>query len=330
MRREKIAVGWLTAVVAVGFCPSPVRAVGPRVALKPLLRQKFDLGAARDAGTRYFDMATTFVDFGLDGKKGDKKTLRVKLKCVSVGDAEGAGDQYTCKRFTYEKPDGTLVSLPALDGWTYTFKKTTSELDENGWVFGIDHTKFEGLKDSDGEALEAIDSYLIYNTFIDFHAFCDDFATPVADGKGIQDLAKIGQKIVHASAHSKPPVDLGGTIKKGSYFKNGEITLAFKAVSLVGRTPCAVVEFDSGASSFKMLIEPMAGMEVKTVGSSHYFGDIHLDLKSKWPRRVDMREWVISESRVPMPGKKKPTKMHSVTERQTVIKAVKKKAYAKD
>ena len=90
------------------------------------------------------------------------------------------------------------------------------------------------------------------------------------------------------------------------------------------------MEFDSGASSFQMLMEPMPNMEMRTVGASHYFGDIYVDLASKWPRKVEMRELVISETKMPMPGRKTSKTFNIIHERQSLIKAVTKEAYERD
>ena len=92
----------------------------------------------------------------------------------------------------------------------------------------IDHARFEGLTDSTGASLPPDKSYFIYNAFIDFHSICDVFGQPVGDGNGIQNLVRIGQRIVHAAAFSKGPVNLGSNVAEGSYFQNGEITLEFK------------------------------------------------------------------------------------------------------
>ena len=55
-------------------------------------------------------------------------------------------------------------------------------------MFGIDHAKFENLVDANGQPLPVDKAYYVYNAFIDFHAFCNVFAEPMAGGKGIQDL----------------------------------------------------------------------------------------------------------------------------------------------
>jgi hypothetical protein len=65
-------------------------------------------------------------------------------------------------------------------------------------------------------------------------------------------LKKIGDKIVHAAAFSEPKLNLAG-----SFFKNGEITLEFKGLSRVNGKSCALIGYDSGESSFKMVVNPI-------------------------------------------------------------------------
>ncbi len=331
MKRSMISMGLYAIVTVACLGASPVCAGDePSPALASALGQEVFLGGSRAPGTRYYDMETSLTHFAADGTRGDKDTYRIKLLCEPLGDFADEGARYTCKQFVYIKPNGDEVSIPALEGWTYTFKMTETGIDEKGQVFGIDHTKFQGLTDSNGAALQSDKSYIIYNTFIDFHGFCDLFAAPARDGKGVQHLTRLGQSVVLDASHSTPPVNLGVHIKEGSYFKNGQITLALKGLSLVDDAPCAIVEFDSGDSSFMMLMEPMPGMVVKTLGGSHYFGDIYIDLATFWPRKVVMRELVICETNVPMPGGAAPTKIAATIERQSVIKSVTREAYESD
>jgi hypothetical protein len=328
MMKSSMPAACLIAVVALGIPAAD--ADEPIARLKSTLAQPFDFNQPRTAGTVCFHMTTTWIDFRPDGARGDAETYSVKLMCVSPKNAAQAGLQYTCKRFDYTGPDGARVSIPALEGWSYTFKETDSGIDERGQVFGIDHAKFENLTDSAGSPLEPSRAYLIYNTFIDFHGFCDLFARPTAEGRGIQHLTRIGQKIVHDAANSKAPTNLVGNIKEGSHFKNGEITMELKGLSIVNDAPCAILEVDSGKSSFRMLMEPMPGMRVDTVGSSHYFGNLYVDLASRWTRKVELREWVASRTTVPMPGGAEPTVIDSIKERQTLIRSVSKKAFESD
>ncbi len=324
MRCKEIRVALFALTVSAGFGHTPARADERASGLKSVLTRNFDLGKRRSPGTRYFTMVTTWVSFEPDGKRGEAETYRAKLKCVSQGEA-AAGYRYTCKRFIYVKPDGTQVSIPALEGWTYTSRTTETGLDEKGYVFGIDHARFQQLTDDNGKLLGPDKSYLIYNSFIDFHGSCDHFAILVAEGQGIQHLTRIGQRIVHASAHSKAPVNLGRDIKEGSFFRNGEITLMLKGLGIIDDAPCAIVGFDSGVASFEMLMEPTPGLEVKGVGASHYFGDIYVDLASRWTRKVAMGELVISQTKVPMPGTAATMTIDSIQERKTSSKQLQRK-----
>jgi len=48
-----------------------------------------------------------------------------------------------------------------------------------------------------------------------------------------------------------------------------------------------------------MIMKPMPNMEVKTRGSSHYFGDIYKDLKGGWIQKASLHEFVVSQTQVP-------------------------------
>ena len=283
-----------------------------------ILRQTFDFGVARAPAPQLFDMETVVLTYAPDGKRVNTDVLKLQLKCMPARATGKDADEYTCIRFAVKFGNAPEVTVPAITDWTYSYKVTATGMDEKGQVFGIDHAKFEKLLDSNGQPLPVDKAYYVYNAFIDFHGFCNAFAEPTTGGKGIQDLKRIGDKIVHAAAFTEPPVNLGSGIKEGSTFKNGEVTLELKGLSIVDRVPCAIVAFDSGQSSFQMLLNPMPNMEVRAVGASHYKGDIHIDLASRWPRKVTMDELVVAESTVPM----LPNKMTAVIERNTLIRNV--------
>lgn len=279
------------------------------------LQQEFDLAGERSPETQYYFMETKIVHFALDGKRTGIDTYKLWLECIPASLSGKEGDEYICRRFTVQKGTESPSSIRALDGWSYIFK---GDLDEKGQVFGIDHSRFENLETEDGNPLQPGTAYFVYNTFIDYHAFCNEFAERTDEGNGIQNLKTIGEKIVHASAFSEPPINLGSNVAEGSTFKNGEITLEFKGISLVDGRPCSVVAFDSGESSFNMIMQPTPEMEIKSVGSSHYEGDLFIDLKSNWVRKVIMGETVVAEVTLPMP----PHKLNSVIERRTIIQSV--------
>ena len=280
-----------------------------------MLTQPFDLAGERAPEERYYHMETKVLQYALDGKRTGADVYHLKLKCVPAVLSGKDSDVYTCQEITMQKQGAVPVTVPALANWSYLFTPNAEGIDEKGQLFSIDHSKFENLVDSSGNPLTPDTAYMVYNTFIDFHSFCDVFARPPRDGAGIQDLKTVGQKIVHAAAFSKVPVNLGSNVDEGSYFTNGEITLEFKGLSRVDGKTCAIVAFDSGESSFNMRLQPMPGMNIETMGSSHYFGDIYIDMESKWVQKAHMAEFVVTEVRLPMP----PNKLNTVIERDVTI-----------
>ena len=303
-----------TLALAIICNPISLAAGAPKKADDAILRQTFDFAAPRSGDAQSFEMETRVITYAPDGKRVNTDVLRLALACTPGPDA----DRYTCKKFTVQFGNAPEVAVPAVENWSYSFKRTVAGTDEKGQVFGIDHAKFEKLVDANGQPLPADKAYYVYNAFIDFHGFCNVFAEPTVGGKGIQDLKSIGQKIVHAAAFTEPPVNLGSNIAKGSTFKNGEVTLELKGLSLVDDAACAIVAFDSGQSSFQMVINPTPNMEVRAVGASHYKGDLYIDLASRWVRKVTMDELVVAESTVPM----LPNKVNAVIERNTVIRNI--------
>jgi hypothetical protein len=169
-------------------------------------------------------------------------------------------------------------------------------------------------------------AYQVYNAFIDFHSFTEIFAKPTDEGGGIQDLKRIGDKIVHASAFTEPPVNLGNLILPGSTFKNGEVTLEFKGLGIRDEAACALIGFESGESAFRMLMKPMPDMEIQAVGRSHYAGDLYLELDTRWVRRVDMTETVITEVTLPT----SPKKINEVIERKLLIRTLTREEFEND
>lgn len=266
------------------------------------LNGPFDLAGELKPEVRYYIQESAVVRMGVDGKRISSETFTLKLKCVPAVLSGKGGDEYTCAEMRIRSADGTTAAIPALAGWTYVFKSMASGLDDQGQVFGIPHAKFEGLVDSRGAALSAIASYPVYNSFIDFHGFNDVFARPIPSGKGIQDLKTIGQGIIHSAAGTEPPVNLGKGIKKGSFFKNGEVVLVLKGLGLVDGAACAVIGFDSGESTLKMIMPMTADKDIVTVGGSDYLGDIYVDLATRWVRKVTLDEFVLTETSLPAMG----------------------------
>jgi hypothetical protein len=255
-----------------------------------------------------FIMQSQLWKIGPDGKRIDTTTYTVHLRSTPVSD----GDEFTCVRFAIQFGKKNETSIPSLAGWKYIYRNTENYRDEKGQVLGIDHTPFENLKDSLAKPLSPENAYMTYNVFVDFHTMFV-FAEKTPAGKGIQDLHHVGEKIVHNSAYSTPPVNLGKDIKEGSEFRNGEITLEFKGLGIINKKSCALLGYDSGASSFTMLMQYTPTMELTTVGSSHYWGDIYKDLQSGWIQQATLHEWVVSETLMGT------NKVHSVIERSILI-----------
>ena len=167
---------------------------------------------------------------------------------------------------------------------------------DKGPVFGIPHEPFESLTDSTGNKLAPDIRYAIYNNFIDFHTFNDVFSRPMKFGKGIEFLKNPGDKVVHPSALKEAPVTLGNTVKPGSVFHNGKITLELKGISMVDGVPCAIVGYDSGECTLKMIIAVDKNQEGLMEGGSGYKGDMYIDLDSGWVRKTTLDEFVITQA----------------------------------
>jgi len=293
-----------------------------------ILQQEYDLDGERSAEPHFYHMESKVVFHAEDGTRTGVDMYKLRLMGEPGDISAGEADKYTCAGFALQTGGGAEVTIPALEEWSYDFKMQSLReggLDEQGQVFGIPHAKFEGLSDSNGGMLPQEVAYQVYNMFINFHSWCNGFAEPVRGGKGIQDLKRIGDKIIHEAAFSELPIDLGGQIAEGSTFKNGEITLEFKGLSVVDGASCAIVGFDSGESSFTMFIKPMPNIEVKTVGGSHYQGDIYVDLASKWANKVSMILMDVTKTTM---GDQKVAS--AVVETTLTIKAVEKEAFGKD
>lgn len=281
---------------------------------KKILVQEYNLVPQHSKDTQYYEMESKLQPHAADGTPQGWDVYRLYLRYVPSADPS-RGDEYTCLKFTVQLNKSPEVSIPSLANWKYIFSLTLDARDEKGQVFGIDHDKFEKLTDEKGKMLLVGNTYHVYNAFIDFHAM-GFFAEKTMAGNGVQHLKHIGDKIVHVASFSQPPVNLGTQIAEGSYFKNGEVTLAFKGLGLVNEKACALLEYDSGESSFYMLMKPMANMEITTKGSSHYWGDIYKDLTTGWIQKATLHEIVVSETIVPGQA----NRINSVIERSINIK----------
>ncbi len=258
------------------------------------IRGPFNLPIDRKSETLYFHMQTEFVHMGFNGKRTDTETYFLTLRCIPAASLRKKLDQYTCGGFCLRLNSDDVVTIPALRLWDYEFDPM-SGADGKGPVFGVPHNKFEGIIDSRGNELSPDIRYAIYNNFIDFHALNDVFSRPLF-GRGIEQLKLVSDRIVHPAAFTETPVNLGTAVKPGSVFRNGEITLEFKGISVVDGALCTLIGYDSGESTLKMIMASPEEADILTEGGSEYKGDIYIDLETGWVRKVTLDEFVATET----------------------------------
>ena len=256
-----------------------------------------DFSTQRSPGEKCYRFVTEYIEFALDGAR--LSTEETILECAVTVDARGK-QRLTCLKFEIKGKDGKILGIPKLMGWVNTLDNQTDEL------FGVKHADFQGLTTEDGPPLPPETIYRVYNTFVDFYAFNNVLAQPVRDSekKSIAGLSSIGDEIEHHSAFSEPPTDLGETVGKGSYFKNGRVTLRWNGISMVNQRRCAIVGFDSGDSSFMLLMQPAPNQAMRVKGGSHYWGDLHLNLSDYWMEYATFKEFVTTQITV---GENSPT-----------------------
>lgn len=255
----------------------------------------FDLSVDRTGEVQYFHMQTQFIHIGFDGHRTGVEAYLLRLRCTPGALSGKSLNEYTCKEFGFAVNDGPIATLPRLRQFSYDFDSMSGVL-HPGPFFGIPQEPFFGLRDSLGTELSPEVCYAIYNNFVDFHALADVFSRPMKFVKGIETLTRVGDRIVHPGAFTEAPVSLNGVVSPGSTFRNGELTLELKGISLIDGRPCALVNYDSGESTLRMEFVHKDSDNVRTVGGSEYAGDIYLDLASGWVRKVTLNEFVVTET----------------------------------
>lgn len=291
------------------------------------LKGPFNLAGERAPEVQYYRQEMKLIQLGFDGKRKSVETFMLKLKRVPARLSEKEGDLCTVGEFTIQSGARPPARVRELPGWSYVFKEMAGGKDEQGQVFGIPHDRFGDLTFSDGRKIPGITAYQIYNSFIDFHSFCDIFARPVEGGAGIQDLQYPGQSLRHAASFTEPPVNLGQALKEGSVFRNGEVRLTFKGLGLMNGVACAIIGYDSGESTLKVIMPGGSGGDIITEGGSEYLGDIYINLNTRWVERVTMDEFVVTETSLPpgMGGQK----IQSYTVRHLTIQKISREEFEK-
>lgn len=279
---------------------------------------QFDFTKDRTAEIQYYEMESALYSFAADGITKSTDVFKLKLQYVPAALSKSGHSEITCLQFTVTLAGSPEIPIPSLAGWTYQFNTTPGQTDSDAQVFGVSHAKFEQLKDASGNLIPPEKSYHVYNAFIDFHAFCDVFSEKIFGASGVQDLHIIGEKISHAAANTRAPINLGSNVADSSYFQNGAVTLELKGLSSVRGKTCALLEYDSGESSFYMKMLPMPGITVTTKGRSRYFGDLYKDIASGWLMQATLHEYVITDTRLPFP----PNTIRGVAEREIILKNI--------
>jgi hypothetical protein len=242
-----------------------------------------DLSLPKAVGSRDYVTTTQCRSYTPDGTGTLTATYSAS---VTVTRDESGRQSLVCQRFTFTGADGTPHAVPALTGWTHVLDVSANE------VLGIPHSDFAALACEDGTPLPPDVSYGVYNTFVDFYAFTNIFAD-AAPGGSVADQKQPGETIRHHSADSRAPVNLGSSVEEGSYFQNGAATLSFKGYAAGDDNAPALIGFDSGDSSFLMLMEPAPGMKMTVKGGSHYWGEMTIDTATRWAVKSTFTEIVI-------------------------------------
>jgi hypothetical protein len=259
-----------------------------------ILTQQYDLGKERSSEPQNYHMDVEIITRASDGSRAKIETYSMRLMGKPASLFAGKADRWTCAWFTLKIGKDPKVSVPAMEGWSYEFNKSVG-IDEHGQVMGIPHTKFESLTDNKDKKLDALVAYQVYNQFVQFHAYVDHFAIPDPDGgTGIQDLKRIGERIILDEFSDDLPLAVGLTIKEGSIYKPGVETLEFKGLSVVDGKPSALLGVDGGEGSYTMV----TNVNTKTVGGTRYFGDIYVDLASMWLKKAEITVVDVTETSI--------------------------------
>jgi hypothetical protein len=251
------------------------------------LPSEYDLGGERSMEPHYYHLQTEVAIHSTKGILKSTDVYRERLICEPGDRSAGEADTFTCARFSLQREDGPEVTIPSLKGFSYKVNKQRLDkagLDEEGQLYGIPEAQFEDLIDSTGEKLPFEVGYQVYSAFFYYHGYTD-YAEPTAEGNGVQHLKKVGDKIVHDAAFAELPLP-GSLAGKGSFWKNGEVTLEFKDLGEVDGSACAILGLDWGECRWAMPMTIMRPMRLKTVGVSFCRGDIFLDLESRWVRKL--------------------------------------------
>ena len=290
--KVKFELKVVNVIIMVAIMVVGVEAVGQ----ESILSQQYDLSKERSLEPQYYHMDVEIIIRASDGSRAKVETYSMRLMGKPANLPAGKANRWICSSFRIKIGENPEVTIPAIEGWSYNFNRSVG-IDEYGQVLGIPHAKFESLIDNQGKKLDALVGYQVYNQFVQFHAYVDQFATAdLEGGKGIQDLKSIGDKIVFDDYSEDLPLAVGLIIKEGSIYKPGMETLEFKGLSFIDGKSCVLLGIDGGEGSYAMVIEAMPNVNMKTVGGTRYFGDIYVDLASMWLKKAEITVVDVTET----------------------------------
>ena len=253
------------------------------------LLSEYNLVGERAKETQYYVVQSELATHSSKGVLKSTDVYRELLE-VEPGDrSAGEADRFTCKRFSVKRGDAPQATIPSLEGFSYEVNKDLLDengIDQNGELYSVPEETFEGLVDDSGAQLPFEVGYQVYSAFYYYHSYTD-YAEPTAQGNGIQNLARTGDRVVVEGSFAESPLP-GKLAKDSAFWRYGEITLGFNGLSTVDEKPCAVLGLDSGVCRWSMPMTYMPVMNLKTVGVSNYQADIYLDLETMWVRKLDM------------------------------------------
>jgi len=249
----------------------------------------FDLAVDKGRGEHTFDIDTRYGHYSPSGVRLASEDLTLRIRCGATADVP-----VTCLEARLSVNDAPAVAIAELSDWSYRFDPTMTGADARGPLWGIPQDRFSVLTDGQGNPLPFSLRYAAYTALIDFHSINDVFGRPSPFGPGLQDLTAIGQRVVHPASFVEAQMHFGTEVRPGSTFRNGEVTLALVGVSTVEQAVCAVVEYDAGESTLKMIIDPVGGQTSVIEGGSQYQGLMYVDLTSGWSRRATLEEYMIA------------------------------------
>ncbi|MBW1868372.1 MAG: hypothetical protein JRI73_03560, partial [Deltaproteobacteria bacterium] len=189
------------------------------------LGQDYDLVGERSTETHYYLVQTKVLIRKPNGKRKSFDTFSLQLIVEPGHQSSEEADKFTCTRFTVQSEDSPEVTIPSLGGWSYEVNKQLLDdraLDEHGQLWAIPEAKFKVLIDSTGKKLSFDAAYQVYSAFVYYHSYVA-FAELI-EGKGVQDLKRIGDKIVLEHSFSEDPIP-GELATEGSVYRTGEETM---------------------------------------------------------------------------------------------------------